>query len=86
MYTWDLWGVAYILKGGCSDDGFEYFRAWLIARGRDFVAQALADPEGLGVAIDPGPGNYATKRWPGLLATCTKLSEGRKGFLRRKLR
>jgi hypothetical protein len=59
MYTWDLWGVAYILKGGCSDDGFEYFRAWLIARGRDFVAQAVADPEGLGVAIDPGPGNYA---------------------------
>ena len=25
-YTWDLWGAAYIIDGGCSDDGFEYFR------------------------------------------------------------
>ena len=23
-----------MLKGGCSDDGFEYFRGWLISRGR----------------------------------------------------
>jgi hypothetical protein len=25
-YTWDLWGAAYVIHGGCSDDGFEYFR------------------------------------------------------------
>lgn len=28
-YRWDLWGAAYIINGGCSDDGFEYFRCWL---------------------------------------------------------
>jgi hypothetical protein len=32
-YTWDLWGAAYLINGGCSDDGFYYFRAWLISRG-----------------------------------------------------
>ena len=32
----DLWESAARIKGGfCSDDGFEYFRLWLIGRGRD---------------------------------------------------
>ena len=31
-YTWDLWGAAYVVQGGCSDDGFEYFRRWLVSR------------------------------------------------------
>ena len=46
-YRWDLWGAAYIINGGCSDDGFEYFRCWLIAQGRDTFERALADPESL---------------------------------------
>ena len=25
-YSWDLWGAAYLINGGASDDGFEYFR------------------------------------------------------------
>jgi hypothetical protein len=32
-YTWDLWGAAYVIHGGASDDGFVYFRRWLVARG-----------------------------------------------------
>src|SRR5947199_10660422 len=32
-FTWDLWAAAYILGGGCSDDGFLHFRGWLISRG-----------------------------------------------------
>jgi hypothetical protein len=43
-YRWDLWGVAYIINGGCSDDGFDYFRGWLIAKGRTYFEAALADP------------------------------------------
>ncbi len=43
-FRWDLWAVAYIANGGCSDDGFEYFRAWLIAKGRAYFEAALADP------------------------------------------
>lgn len=43
-YRWDLWAVAYIAMGGCSDDSFEYFRLWLIAQGRDYFERALRDP------------------------------------------
>jgi hypothetical protein len=31
-YTWDLWGAAFIINGGCSDDTFDYFRSWLIGQ------------------------------------------------------
>ena len=33
-YQSRLWAAAYIINGGCSDDGFDYFRAWLIAQGK----------------------------------------------------
>ena len=46
-YRWDLWAAASIINGGCSDDGFEYFRAWLIAQGERVYREALADPETL---------------------------------------
>ena len=45
-YSWDLWGAAYIQAGGCSDDGFEYFRLWLITRGRKVFEAALKDADG----------------------------------------
>ena len=50
-YRNDLWAAAYIINGGCSDDGFDYFRAWLIAQGRDVFDLALADPASLETAI-----------------------------------
>lgn len=46
-YRWDLWAAAYIIDGGCSDDGFDDFRMWLISRGRDAYDAALRDPETL---------------------------------------
>ncbi|MXQ06750.1 DUF4240 domain-containing protein [Alphaproteobacteria bacterium GH1-50] len=46
-YRWDLWGAAYIINGGCSDDGFMDFRSWLIAQGRAVYEAALASPESL---------------------------------------
>ena len=42
---WDLWGAAYLMNDGCSDDGFRYFRDWLISEGRAAFEQALADPD-----------------------------------------
>ena len=44
---WDLVGAAYLMNGGCSDDGFRYFRDWLISEGRATYEQALADPDSL---------------------------------------
>lgn len=42
-YRWDLWAVAYVAKGGASDDAFDYFRGWLLTRGRRQFEQALRD-------------------------------------------
>jgi hypothetical protein len=49
-YRWDLWGAAVVINGingGCSDDGIEYFRCWLIGQGERVYREALADPESL---------------------------------------
>jgi len=46
-YRWDLWAAAYIINGGCSDDGFRYFRDWLISEGRPVFEAALKDPDSL---------------------------------------
>jgi hypothetical protein len=54
-YRWDLWAAAYIINGGASDDGFQYFRAWLISRGRGVFEQALADPAGLEMFVPNDP-------------------------------
>jgi len=40
----DLWAVAYIMNGGCSDDGFDYFLGWLVGRGKARYEAALAHP------------------------------------------
>jgi len=46
-YRWDLWGAAYIIGGGCSDDAFMDFRNWLISMGRTVYERALQDVESL---------------------------------------
>lgn len=49
-----LWAAAYLLQGGCSDDGFDYFRGWLVAQGRAVWERSVADPDSLAdLAIDP---------------------------------
>jgi hypothetical protein len=53
-YTVDLWGAAYLINGGASDDGFYYFRCWLIGMGRDVYEAAVANPDSLADAVDPG--------------------------------
>jgi len=52
-YSWGLWGAAYLINGGCSDDGFEYFRCWLVTRGRKVFASALVTPDSLAEVVDP---------------------------------
>lgn len=46
-YRWELWGAAYVIQGGCSDDGFDYFRDFLISEGRQVFEQALKSPDDL---------------------------------------
>ena len=44
LYTWDLWGAAYVLVGGCSDDCFEYFRNWVVGQGRHYYNAVKRNP------------------------------------------
>ncbi|MCX5304839.1 DUF4240 domain-containing protein [Streptomyces sp. NBC_00160] len=46
-YRAPLWAAAYVINGGCSDDGFDYFRGWLLTQGREAFEAALADPDSL---------------------------------------
>jgi hypothetical protein len=53
-YTVDLWAAAYLINGGASDDGFYYFRCWLICMGRDTYEAAVANPDTLADVVTPG--------------------------------
>ncbi len=44
-YNWKLWGAAYVINGGCSDDCFDDFRQYLIAHGKGKFYETLKDPE-----------------------------------------
>jgi len=46
-YKWELWGAAYVIQGGCSDDSFDYFRDFLISEGRQAFETALKSPDDL---------------------------------------
>ena len=57
-YTADLWCAAYIMHGGCTDDGFEYFRCWLISRGKDTFYKAKSNPDTLIDLVKEGEDIY----------------------------
>jgi tetratricopeptide (TPR) repeat protein len=65
LYTWDLWGAAYLAMGGCGDDMFEYFRAWLISAGQVTVDLAGTQPE-LSMRILLNGSDDPEARWEGL--------------------
>jgi hypothetical protein len=56
-YRWDLWAAAYVINGGASDDGFEYFLGWLMAQGRTRWEATLADPDSLADIVDADTGD-----------------------------
>jgi tetratricopeptide (TPR) repeat protein len=43
----DLWAAFHAIQGGCTDDGFDFARAWLIGRGEATLLAAIRDPESL---------------------------------------
>lgn len=51
----DLWGAAYLIDGGCSDDGFRDFRSWLVGRGRHAYEAALKHPDSLADILEGEP-------------------------------
>ena len=68
IYNDKLWAAAYIVMGGCSDDCFDYFRDWIIIRGRTVYYKALNNPDSIYMEYDkieegdiPYFENYAVK-------------------------
>jgi len=51
-YRWDLWAAAYLINSRGSEDGFDSFRGWLIAQGREVWEAALGDPDSLADVVD----------------------------------
>ncbi|PNG18285.1 DUF4240 domain-containing protein [Streptomyces cahuitamycinicus] len=51
-YRWDLWGAAWVLLDGASDDAFDFFRCWLIGQGRHVFEGAVHDPDSLAELLD----------------------------------
>jgi hypothetical protein len=46
-YTGNLWGAAYVIEDGCSDDCFRDFRGYIISLGRGPYENALSNPDSL---------------------------------------
>jgi uncharacterized protein DUF4240 len=58
-YTWNLWGAAYMIEDGCSDDCFRDFRGYVISLGRGPYESALGNPDSLAsVAQDAEAGDW----------------------------
>lgn len=57
-YTSEIWCAAYLMNGGCSDDGFEYFRCWLISKGKDIYFKAKAHADSLINVMDDETEDY----------------------------
>lgn len=57
-YNQELWCAAYIINQGCSDGGFEYFRCWLISKGKDVFYATKANPDSLLKEIEHDKGEF----------------------------
>jgi hypothetical protein len=57
-YNPELWCAAYIVNDGCSDGGFEYFRCWLISRGKEAFYSVKIAPDSLIKQVVEGKESY----------------------------
>lgn len=57
-YNSEMWCAGYIMNGGCSDDGFEYFRNWIISRGKEVYYKAKENPDSLMSEISKNRDDY----------------------------
>ncbi|MFT5713900.1 MAG: hypothetical protein ACI9WT_000442 [Flavobacterium sp.] len=57
-YNPELWCAAYIINNGCSDGGFEYFRCWLISRGKEVFYSVKTEPDSFIKQVVEGKKSY----------------------------
>jgi hypothetical protein len=57
-HTWDFWAAARLINGGSSEEGFVYFRTWIISQGQLTYAKATENPDSLIEIVDPHRHDY----------------------------
>jgi hypothetical protein len=59
LYTWPVWGAAFVIQDGCSDDCFRDFRAYVISLGPDAFSIATKNPDALApIVSDSDTGDW----------------------------
>jgi hypothetical protein len=53
LNRWNLWGAGYVMAGEMSDDGFHYFRSWILGKGQEAYEIARNSPDNLGQFATP---------------------------------
>lgn len=72
---WRLRGAVYVVHGGCSDEEFLDFRAWLVFQGAKVYTRMSKKPEYLGRLIKP----HHAYNWQGYADCITKSYERKTG-------
>jgi hypothetical protein len=73
-----LWGAAYTINGGCSDDSFYYFCCWVVTLGRDAFERVTANPDNLADIVVNEPGFfYGTSGLGGVVRQAWMAATGR---------
>lgn len=62
-YTSVIWCAAYIMNGGCTEDNFEYFRCWIISRGKNTFYKSKENPDYLINEVNNELGNYSFENY-----------------------
>ena len=68
--TWLMWAAAAQIRNGCSDDGFEDFRMWLIGLGREAFERVVQEPDRLAELPEVqrlsgrDSGDWSEQEWP----------------------
>lgn len=56
LNSWDIWALAYIVRRGCGDDGFDYFKTWVVSKGEQAYNAVLSlDEKSLLDVFDEDP-------------------------------
>ncbi len=57
-YTSELWCAGFLINEGCSDSSFDFFRSWLVTRGKEVYEKAISNPDSLADIIEKGRDCY----------------------------
>lgn len=79
-YTSGMWCAGYIMNGGCSDDGFEYFRNWVISRGKEVYYKAKENPDSLISEAEDGVDYYEFEDFWYLALDAFKKATGKEAY------